>query len=63
MNMNLNAGDLVMSATRGLGMINKIRPAIIDITWFDNGEIIDYQRSLVKDFRNLYFDYRKKHNL
>lgn len=59
----LKIADLVMSQTRGLGMIIKLRPATVYITWFDDGEPTDYHRSIVLDFRNFYLEYRKYHKL
>lgn len=65
MNLKLNVGDLVMSSMNGLGMITKVNPVIIYVTWFclKGQQTVDYQRSLVKEFRNLYLEYRKNHNL
>lgn len=63
MNLNISAGDLVMSQIRGLGMITKLLPATVYITWFDNGEQTDYRRSMVRAFRDLYLEYRKYHKL
>lgn len=71
MNLKLNAGDLVMSSLRGLGMITKLNPLGADIAWLDKYRILDYGPDhnhdygpqAIEGFRRQYLEYRKQNKL
>lgn len=63
MNLKLNAGDLVMSSLRGLGMITKLNPLGADIAWLDKYRILDYGPQAIESFRRQYLEYRKQNKL